>query len=92
MWAEIIRRKGYTVFNPAELVAPLGLTEEEEWKWYMKRCIAALMEADVVGTIDGWYNSKGARKEIEECMFFSIGIHSVEYILAMTPPPPDPLF
>lgn len=59
--AAMLRAKGYTVINPAELdaqdVGPLT------WEGYMRRDIRALMDCTHVAMLPGWEKSRGAKLE-----------------------------
>lgn len=37
---------------------------ERTWQWYMRKAVAMLAEADGVGLLDGWSESRGARAEV----------------------------
>jgi hypothetical protein len=55
-----LRAKGFTVVNPAEF----GEGEGKEWADYMRKYIKALMDCDMVATLPGWADSKGACLEV----------------------------
>ncbi|WP_458722401.1 DUF4406 domain-containing protein [Pseudomonas brenneri] len=55
----ILRASGHTVTNLAEL-NPDGGT----WNDCMRRGIAALMDCDIVATLPGWQESKGAQLKV----------------------------
>jgi hypothetical protein len=52
-----LEEQGHIVLNPA--ILPSGL----EWHEYMQICAPMVMVADAIHLMDGWENSKGARKE-----------------------------
>lgn len=54
-----LRAAGYTVISPAELDLPRG----REWAWYMRHALRAMLEADAVALMPGWWNSRGAKCE-----------------------------
>lgn len=56
-----LRAMGYEVENPAEIDLPPG----KEWHEYMRHAIPKLLKCTMVGVLDGWTQSKGARLEIE---------------------------
>ncbi|MBY0548678.1 MAG: DUF4406 domain-containing protein [Candidatus Obscuribacterales bacterium] len=53
-----LRSLGFRVFNPAEQ------PDQASWEAYMKRDMAALVECDLVATLDNWHDSRGARLEV----------------------------
>lgn len=58
--ADRLRQLGYTVINPAEIEHE----HDRTWESYMRNDIKALMEAEAVAVLEGWYDSKGARIEV----------------------------
>ena len=63
--AELLRAKGFTVVNPAELLEPVVPPDPSEaiaWSAYLVRDIAVLNEEkpDYVLLLPGWRESKGA--------------------------------
>ncbi|WP_238552926.1 DUF4406 domain-containing protein [Paenibacillus alvei] len=55
-----LRRAGYRVLNPADVVV-----EKEDWGSYMRADIKLLMDADMVAVLPGWEQSRGARIEVD---------------------------
>ena len=58
--ADKLRAAGYPVINPADF----GVKETQTWRECLARDLAALVHCDVVVTLDGWMNSKGAKLEV----------------------------
>ncbi|MBY0244981.1 MAG: DUF4406 domain-containing protein [Sphingobacteriaceae bacterium] len=53
-----------------ECVIPLNLdhtkgNETGKWEDYMRVCIAALVECEAIAVLDDWFDSRGARMEVE---------------------------
>lgn len=68
-----LRELGYAVISPHEVTLseyPTGykpITAEEKkamWEAFMKEDIKQMMDCDMVATLEGWMNSKGARIEV----------------------------
>lgn len=57
--AELLRRRGYAVINPADK----GIIDGWTWADYLKYDLAQVIRCDGVATLDGWQHSKGARLE-----------------------------
>lgn len=57
--AEILRKQGYEVINPIEIVPASA-----DWKTAMKICINALLECDAYYMIPDWRYSRGAKIEL----------------------------
>ena len=55
-----LRDAGQVVVNPAELPEP---EEEQDWDWYLRRDIVALVSCGRVAMLPGWQNSRGAQLE-----------------------------
>jgi hypothetical protein len=70
--ANKLRALGCGVLNPADF----GADENESWADCLKRDLAILVHADVVVTLPGWQNSKGAR--LETHVAAELGIPVVE--------------
>ena len=68
--AELLRREGHVVLNPA--VLPAGLSDAD----YMRICIAMIDVADRVALLPGWRESHGAQLERKYCAY--IGKELVE--------------
>lgn len=58
--AELLRNEGYNVVNPAVH----GVIPEWEWKDYLKLDIKDMLGCDIVATLEGWEESRGARLEV----------------------------
>lgn len=61
MWADHLRSKGYQVSNPADVgAAEPGKT----WADYLRHDIKLVADADMIATLEGWQNSRGAVLEV----------------------------
>lgn len=60
--AKLLRKKGYSVVNPAELDAK----EKKSLPWVdcLRRDIKALMKCHEVALLQGWESSRGANLEV----------------------------
>jgi hypothetical protein len=54
-----LRKKGYTVINPAEVNPDVTMS----WAECMRKDIAELVQCDAIKLLPGWENSKGATLE-----------------------------
>lgn len=57
--AKALRAVGYTVVNPAEISPEQG----NDWVYYMRRDIPAMLTCESIFLLKGWENSKGATLE-----------------------------
>ena len=56
-----LRGLGFKVLNPAEFfLGDVSLP----WSMYMRASVEALLRADLVATLPGWENSRGAKLEV----------------------------
>ena len=55
------------IVNPArnDIGDTDGMTEAEIWEAYMQISRRQVRECDIVATLDGWQDSRGAREEVE---------------------------
>jgi hypothetical protein len=58
--ADVLRRAGYSVINPADF----GAKPEVSWRECLERDLMVLFHCDHVLTLDGWKQSKGASLEV----------------------------
>ena len=87
--AALLAERGYPVENPTEneqlfkdRVGPPHYTE------YLRAGLAQLLRCDGVATLEGWWNSAGARWEVQTAGIF--GLRSVSEWLAMAHDPEAP--
>lgn len=93
--AERLRSLGYIVVNPAEinggadeLGACASMTTEQyaaHWCKCMRRDISALMTCDGVATLHGWWNSRGARLEVDIAKRLSMPVQMATELVARVP-------
>lgn len=82
---------GYEVLNPAaidlmfpkscgdvELVAGCKACDERDWKWYMRKSIPMVCQADGVAVLPRWHNSRGARREVDIARDLGMPVEMVE--------------
>lgn len=70
--ADMLRRAGHEVVNPADEGSGDGLSYEE----YLRRDLVALLDCNAICMLRGWEASKGAR--VEEHMARVLGFRFVE--------------
>lgn len=76
-----IREKGFKVFNPAECFNGDTTLAKEV---YMKTDIKAVLDADLVVTLEGWQDSSGALLEVEVAKACGIPITSYDEFMSST--------
>lgn len=73
-----LRAAGFEVLNPAELNPDTG----RAWEYYMRRDLAALVACEAVAVLPNWYESRGARLEVNVAAALSMPVLPVEMLLA----------
>lgn len=73
-----LRKQGYEVINPVELVNP---PYDKEWSEYMRIDIHELSKVDGIVVLEGWNKSKGATIEV----YIGIILNMQFYTEDMTP-------
>ena len=68
---ELIDKGYYYVINPMELKHE----HDKSWESYMKECVKALCNCDVIYLLPNWSDSKGATIEKTIAEFLGIKIH-----------------
>lgn len=76
--AEKLRDMGFAVFNPAETFGGCQTLSRET---YMTVDMAAVAVADVVVTLPGWEDSKGAQAEVKEANRLGIDVAPVAWFI-----------
>lgn len=80
-----LREAGHTVLSPHEVMLPeyptgyKPITKEEKtamWVAFMRADIKELLDADIIATLTGWEESKGARIEVD--LGKSLGMEIIE--------------
>lgn len=76
--AKALRKKGYSVVNPAELDAgePCGT-----WEECLRRDLRHLTICTDVATLPGWTKSRGANLEIHVAKALSFAVHPLGHYL-----------
>jgi hypothetical protein len=65
-YTEVFQVHGWEVFNPHSIPPPpFKASEKDEWHYYMRECIKALMDCDIVAVLDDWQQSRGAMIEVQ---------------------------
>ena len=89
--AALLAERGYPVENPAEneqlfkdRVSPPHYTE------YLRAGLAQLLRCDGVATLEGWWNSGGARWEVQTAGMLGLEVRPVSEWLAMARDPESP--
>jgi len=72
--AEILRKEGWTVLNPADH----GVVEGAEWGDYLRHDLAGLVTCEAIYLLPGWEGSKGARLEVVVAEQLGLTILSAE--------------
>ena len=57
----LLKEKGYTPINPFKLDHS---HHDKSWESYMKVCLKALMDCDMIYPLDNHMHSRGAREEV----------------------------
>lgn len=79
--AKVLRDYGFKVFDPSECFGgDTTLTKEV----YMKTDIKAVLEADLVVTLEGWEDSSGAKLEVEVAQACGIPVTSYDRFITST--------
>lgn len=77
--SKILRSKGFLVFDPSEIFdGDQSLAKEI----YMLEDIKALLDTNLVVTLDGWQHSSGARLEVEVAKACGIPVISYDELLS----------
>ena len=74
-----LRDSGHTVINPAEF---FDTSKHAPRSVYMKYAIKNIITADIVGTLSGWQESRGAQLEVEVARECGIPVVPYEQILS----------
>lgn len=71
--AKLLREKGFTVVNPAELGDEKGQIDGAAWEDYLRYDIARLVECELIALLPGWRKSRGALLEFNIAQSLGIG-------------------
>jgi hypothetical protein len=55
---------GHTPINPADSESQNATGKPQEWTWYMRHGLRALVDAEAVALLDGWEDSRGSAVEV----------------------------
>lgn len=72
--ADILRKEGWTVLNPADH----GVVEGAEWGDYLRHDLAGLVTCEAIYLLPGWESSKGARLEVTVAEQLGLKVLSAE--------------
>ncbi|MBS3954065.1 MAG: DUF4406 domain-containing protein [Methylomicrobium sp.] len=75
--AEQLRAKGFQVENPAENPQPAC----NSWNGYMRLGLRQMLKCDAVVFLPGWWQSKGARLELDVASRLSMPVFTLEELL-----------
>jgi hypothetical protein len=82
--AHALRALGHVVFNPAEISADTSLASS----YYMRACIGALLNAEVVVVLPGWQKSSNASTEVAVARALALPVVPLERALSLEPHDP----
>lgn len=76
--ADKLRKLGHEPVNPFDTPeAPKGLSDKEEYAYYIGEDMKRLLTCDAVFLCDGWKNSQGCN--IEQTAAFQLGLGRIYY-------------
>jgi hypothetical protein len=76
--ANEFRSRGYGVINPADF----GDDPSKTWRQCLERDLVVMFNADLVLTLTGWENSKGAKLEVFVAESLGIPVHHYKDFVA----------
>jgi hypothetical protein len=82
---EQLRKLGYEVINPAR-----NEPEEKTWDGFMEIAVEQVQTATFLAMLDGWHDSKGARKETDIAWDWDIPCYHIAWVLDGMPHIPKP--
>lgn len=84
--AKLLRGAGHEVFNPAEISDDTSLPPS----YFMRACIGALLQAEVVVVLEGWERSYNAETEVRVAKSLALPVITLD--LALSTEPQDPFY
>jgi hypothetical protein len=77
-----LRVAGFDVENPADNATP---SEEDahDYHWYLRAGLDQLLRCDGVAVLEGWWNSGGARWEVQTAGMLGLPVRPVDEWLAI---------
>jgi nucleoside 2-deoxyribosyltransferase len=83
-YEEILLLHGWEVFNPHSIAPPtppLKKGGSDEWAYYMRHCIKALMDCDIVAVLDDWQQSRGAMIEVQTALDLGMQVVTADKLI-----------
>lgn len=74
---------GFEVLSPSDVdggVPPEGYSPEASYKWYLYQSLELLREAEAIIMLPGWWQSKGARIELDIAMAAGMPAYNLWYV------------
>lgn len=81
--ARRIRAAGYDVENPAD-----NTVTSDDYHDYLRAGLAQLLTCDAVAVLDRWWESGGARWEVNTAGILGLPVRGLDEWLALAPPTP----
>lgn len=73
--AKSLREQGKEVFTPSEIILDkTGLSEWGIYEGYMDICLEAVENCDTIYLLNGWNNSKGAKRELKRALELGLNV------------------
>jgi nucleoside 2-deoxyribosyltransferase len=91
--AAAIINEGHQPINPHDICA--GITaenEREHWRKCMRRCLAELVNCDIMVTLDGWEKSEGATLEVRIAQIIGMRVIPLSAIKLINAQTFEPVF
>jgi hypothetical protein len=73
--ADLLRKVGYEVVNPAEK----GIIDGWEWEDYLRYDLRQVLDVSGIATLPGWRRSRGARLEVHVATQLGMPVQTVKY-------------
>lgn len=73
--ADALKKVGYEVENPAENGSE---GTDKDYRWYLRAGLDQLLRCDGVAVLEGWWESGGARWEVNTAGILGLPVRSVD--------------
>lgn len=70
--ASNIKRLGHTPISPFIIIAPRGLTPEQEYAYYIGEDLKLILQCDAIVSLPGWEESRGCQLESHAARIYGI--------------------